>query len=75
MEGLYKLPNGDYITLKDVREIAARGQFVCMDTKTPNGLIIHTIYGTIYAEASSISEAQTWRDELARAVDLVRAKA
>lgn len=75
MESLYKLPNGDYITPEDVREIFIDTGFDLKDIKTPDRLIIRTTNGEIRIDVSSVLEAQTWRDELAKTVDLSRTKA
>lgn len=73
MESLYKLPSGDYITLEDVREIIVGKGLLFV--KTPDGLIIRTTNGEVHIGAPSVLDAQTWRDELAKAVDLSRANA
>lgn len=75
MESLYKLPNGDYITPEDVREIFVDTGLVSGDIKTPDRLIIRTTNGEICIAAPSVLDARTWRDELARAVGLSRTSA
>lgn len=75
MEGLHKLPNGDYITLEDVREIVVDIGYTSEDINISDKLIIRTTNGEIHVNASSVLEAQTWRDELAKIVDLTRTRA